>query len=297
MSLYVPKPDVETRLFEFSGAYQLIQGVSFRSKTTADRYPKTAAIFVHGTEAFWSSPPNCYVAGSFASNGVPSFVYNGVHSGGTFRSSEFELAVSELGELVLQLTSTGVEHFIICGHSLGTPIVQAFAASSHAAQVAAIMLYGPHINIPYVTQHVLLGPNRYQEFLNNCRSLVSSGRGEEILLLPHRQGRSIVTSAKTFLSYRDIETSKANVEPIIKDITAPIFIAYDDMDNFVSSDFEITRASITQAIKSKATGTYTVDIVLVPSHDSNTPVDAHLFRFNERRLADLSIGWLDKIFA
>jgi hypothetical protein len=49
--------------------------------------------------------------------------------------------------------------------------------------------------------------------------LVASGKGNKIKLLPFREGKVIITSAGTFLSYRDVETSKAAVEQMIAPTT------------------------------------------------------------------------------
>jgi hypothetical protein len=61
--------------------------------------------------------------------------------------------------------------------------------------------------------------------------LVASGKGDEIKFLPFREGKVIITSAKTFLSYRDVETSKAAVEQMIAHIKVPLLIVYDRADD------------------------------------------------------------------
>jgi hypothetical protein len=66
----------------------------------------------------------------------------------------------------------------------------------------------------------------YEKFAAECGSLVASGKGDEIKFLPFREGKVIITSAKTFLSYRDVETSKAAVEQMIAHIKVPLLIVY-----------------------------------------------------------------------
>lgn len=56
-------------------------------------------------------------------------------------------------------------------------------------------------------------------------------QGNQIKLLPFREAKVIITSAKTFLSYRDVETSKAAVEQMIAHIKVPLLIVYDRADN------------------------------------------------------------------
>jgi hypothetical protein len=97
--------------------------------------------------------------------------------------------------------------------------------------VAAIGVYGPHINIPAVTRDALLGPELYAKFLAECRELVAKGKGDEIKLLPYRENRVIITSARTFVSYRDTNTSKAAVANMIRRIEVPMLIVYDPAVN------------------------------------------------------------------
>ena len=115
--------------------------------------------------------------------------------------------------------------------------------------VKALGVYGSHIDIPNVTKESLLGVELYEKFAAECRNLVSSGRGEEIKLLPFRESKVIITSAKTFLSYRDVETSKAAVEKMIANIKVPLLIVYDRADN-IQGKGSITRRE-TIAARSK----------------------------------------------
>lgn len=123
----------------------------------------------------------------------------------------------------------------------------------------AVGVYGPHINIPAVTKDALLGPELYAKFLAECRDLVAKGKGDEIKLLAYREGRVIITSAKTFLSYRDIETSRAAVEKSIQQIKIPLLIVYDPADNVQGRGDLIKRETIVTQIKQNAVASPKVD--------------------------------------
>jgi hypothetical protein len=181
---------------------------------------------------------------------------------------------------------------VLIGHSLGTPIIEHDAGDRPDAALAAIAVYGPHINIPAVTRDSLLGPELYGKFVQECRTLVSEGRGQEIRLLPYRKAAPIITSAETFLSYRDIDTSKAAVEPMIRNIAVPMLIVYDKADNIHGLGAITQRETIVDAIKHAAVRSKKVDIAVVPSRSGNTPVQAHAFIGNEAHVVDLTAAWL-----
>lgn len=211
---YLPLPGVQTELVEFDSCGRHVQGALFSPSLSAGR-SETAVILVHGVEQFWYVGPTMFLAASLAERGYSAFGYNGIHSGQTFRWSNFETAVQEVGDAVAFMKQRSFKRVVLIGHSLGTPIIEYYAGDKPDAAVSAIAVYGPHISIPEVTCNSLLGPHLYQSFLDECRQMVGEQRGREIRLLPYRNAAPIITSAETFLSYRDIETSKAAVEPMI----------------------------------------------------------------------------------
>ena len=84
----------------------------------------------------------------------------------------------------------GFENIFLAGHSLGTPIVEYYQGDNPDPSVKAVGVYGPHIDIPSVTKESLLGADLYEKFAAECRSLVASGKGDEIKLLPFRGRKS-----------------------------------------------------------------------------------------------------------
>jgi len=80
------------------------------------------------------------------------------------------------------------------------------------------------------------------------------------------------------LSYRDIETSKAAVEPMIRKIRVPMLVCYDPADNIHGFGAVTMRASIVDEIRNAAVSSKLVEIAIVPSRPGNTPVQAHSHR-------------------
>jgi len=295
-SPYLPPAGVETELVEFISGSRRVQGAVFTPSAATGR-SDTAIIMVHGVEQFWYVGPTMFLATSLAGRGFTTFGYNGTHSGQTFRWSSFEAAVQEVADAVAFLKQRGFERIVLMGHSLGTPIVESYAGDKPEASLSAIAVYGPHISIPAVTRDTLLGPELYQSFRDECRRLVAEGRGQEIRLLPYRKTAPIVTSAETFLSYRDVDTSMAAVEPMIRKIKAPILICYDPTDNIHGLGAVTMREKIVSDIQTAAVSSKKVEIAIVPSRAGNSPVQAHSFVGNEATVTELTAAWLRRIGA
>ena len=279
---YLPKKGVSFELIEFQSGGRSVQGGLFAPDPKRFHQPGTAVVLVHGVEAYWYSGPTMFLGCYLAEAGYAALAYNGVHSGESFRTSEFELAVEEVGHAIAFAQAHGFNNIFLAGHSLGTPIVEYYQGDNPSPLVKALGVYGPHIDIPNVTKESLLGPELYEKFAAECRSLVSSGKGTEIRLLPFREGKVIITSAMTFLSYRDVETSKAAVEKMIAYIKVPLLIVYDGAESIQGKGSITRRDTIAARIKENAVNCPRADIVVIPSHPTNSPFHAHLFLNNER---------------
>jgi pimeloyl-ACP methyl ester carboxylesterase len=293
---YLPPAGVRTELVEFDSGTRRVSGAVFHPDPRTLR-PDTAIVLVHGVEQFWYVGPTMFLATSLAGRGFTTFGYNGVHSGPTFRWSRFEDAVQEVGDALAFMKKRNFRRIVLIGHSLGTPIIEYYAGDRPDAALSAIAVYGPHISIPAVTRDSLLGPELYDTFLRECRTLVSEGRGQEIRLLPYRKTAPIITSAETFLSYRDIDTSKAAVEPAIRNINVPLLIVYDAADNIHGLGAVTRRETIVSEIQKAAVRSKRVDVAMVFSNPGNTPVQAHAFIGNEANVVDLTANWLGNIAA
>jgi len=290
---FLPPDTVRTELVEFASHRRAVQGVVF---TPAAKQPvsDTAVIFVHGVEHFWFLGPTMFMAPAFANRGITTLGYNGRHSGLTFRHSAFEEAVDEIGDAIRFMKERGFSRIVLFGHSLGTPIIERYAATSPDNRLAGIAVMGPHDNLPGVTRDTLLGPQLYETFRAECRALVAEGRDQELRLLPYRS-LTIITSAKTFLSYRDVDDSKADVRDALPNITVPMLIVYDPKDNIHGVGKTTMRADIVRSIKEKARNARRVDVAEIPSIDGVNAVQAHSFVGNETNAIDVSLRWLSDI--
>lgn len=292
---YLPKPGVGFGLIEFRSNGRDVQGGIFSPDPKLFKPSATAIVLVHGVESYWYSAPTMFMGCLFAEAGYAVLGYNGVHSGDSFRTSEFETAVSEAGDAVTFMNSRGFDRIFLVGHSLGTPIVEYYQGDKPHASVKALGVYGPHIDIPTVTRDSLLGAELYEKFADECRALVAAGKGDEIKLLPFREGKFVITSAKTFLSFRDVKTSKANVEKMIGAIGVPFLIVYDDGDNIQGKGSVTRRAAIAARLKEKAVNAPRADVVIIPSRPGNSPFQAHLFVNNERLVTAKTVAWLETV--
>jgi pimeloyl-ACP methyl ester carboxylesterase len=292
---YLPEKGIGFELVEFQSGGRDVQGGLFSPDPKFFGEARTAVVLVHGVEAYWYSAPTMFLGCNLAAQGYSVLGYNGVHSGASFRTSTFESAVQELGDAVAFMKGRGFEDIFLAGHSLGTPIVEYYQGDSPDPSVKAVGVYGPHIDIPGVTRQSLLGPELYDRFAAECRELVSSGKGDEIKLLPFREGKVIITSARTFLSYRDVETSKAAVANMIRRIKVPLLIVYDPGDNIQGKGAITQRKTIADQIKASAVSSPRTDVIVIPSQPGNSPFQAHQFVANEGAVTRETTAWLKDV--
>jgi pimeloyl-ACP methyl ester carboxylesterase len=292
---YLPKKGVGFELVEFQSGGRDVQGGIFSPDTKLFDETNLGVVLVHGVESYWYSAPTMFLGCNLAAEGYTVLGYNGVHSGDSFRTSEFETAVREVGDAVAFMKARGFDKIFLAGHSLGTPIVEYYQGDDPDPTVKAVGVYGPHIDIPAVTRDSLVGPELYQKFAAECRDLVSAGKGDEIKLLPFREGKFIITSAKTFLSYRDVATSKAAVANMIRRIKVPLLIVYDAADNIQGRGSLTYRKTIVDQIQANAVNSPKADIVVIPSRPGNSPFQAHLFVNTESAVTRETMRWLSSI--
>jgi pimeloyl-ACP methyl ester carboxylesterase len=294
-SAYLPPKDVRVELVEFKAEGKTLQGAVFTPDPARYAKPKMAVVIVHGVESYWYQGPPMFLAGLLAERGYAALAYNGAHSGESFRTSDFETAVKEVGAAVADMKSRGFPAIFLVGHSLGTPIVEHYQGENPDPAVKALGLYGPHIDIPKITRDSLLGPDLYEKFRAECRELVAKGRGDEIKLLPYRENRVIITSARTFISYRDTDTSKAAVQGALRKVRVPMLIVYDPADNIQGKGGLTKRETLANEIRSNAAAAPRVDIVVIPSVTDSSPLKAHNFVGNEAMVAERTAQWLQSL--
>src|SRR5439155_24783670 len=148
---YLPPKGVEFELVEFPEGGKTLQGGFFSPDSKRFARPTTGVVLVHGVELYWYQGPPMFLGSQLAEQGYAALGYNGAHSGESFRSSDFETAVKEVGAAIAYMKSRGYRNIFLVGHSLGTPIIEHYQGSEPDAAVKAIGVYGPHINIPQIT--------------------------------------------------------------------------------------------------------------------------------------------------
>src|SRR6266568_9188964 len=121
---YVPPKGVQFELVEFQSGGRIVQGGIFSPDPKVFGKSTIAVVLVHGTESYWYSGPPMFLGSYLAEQGYVALGYNGVHSGETFRTSEFETAVQEVGDAIRLMKERGFEKIFLVGHSLGTPIIE-----------------------------------------------------------------------------------------------------------------------------------------------------------------------------
>jgi len=292
---YVPPKGVVVELVEIPNAGKVIQGAFFTPDPKAFKNPTTGVILVHGVESYWYSGPPMFLACLLAEQGYATLGYNGVHSGESFRTSDFEAAVKEVSAVIEYMKNRGIKDIFLVGHSLGTPIVEYYQGDNPDPTVKAVGVYGPHINIPAITRDSLLGPELYVKFVADCREAVAQGKGNELKLLPYREGRFIITSAKTFISYRDIDTSKAAVERQIRQIRVPLLIVYDPNDNIQGRGALTKRETLANQIKENAVASPKAEILVAPPIPGENPMQAHSLIKNEKFVVQGTMDWLKSV--
>src|SRR3954468_892514 len=121
---YLPPKDVRVELVEFKAEGKTLQGAFFTPDAARFPKPKMAVVLVHGVESYWYQGPPMFLGGLLAEQGYAALGYNGAHSGESFRSSDFETAVKEVGAAIAYMKGRGYKNIFLVGHSLGTPIVE-----------------------------------------------------------------------------------------------------------------------------------------------------------------------------
>jgi hypothetical protein len=78
-----------------------VQGCLFTPDPRLFREATTAVVMVHGVEAYWYAPPTMFLGSYLAEAGYPVLGYNGIHSGESFRTSEFSTAVQDVADAII----------------------------------------------------------------------------------------------------------------------------------------------------------------------------------------------------
>ena len=107
---YLPKKGVSFELIEFQSGGRTVQGGVFGPDSKLFQDPGTAAVLVHAVEADRYSGPTMFLGYYLAESGCAALAYNGVHSGESFRTSKFEVAVDEVDAAITFALARGFKN-------------------------------------------------------------------------------------------------------------------------------------------------------------------------------------------
>ena len=286
---------VNFELLEIRSEGRMIRGGFFSPDKKVFRKPNTGVVLIHGVQGTWDQGVPMFLSCYLAERGYACLGINGAHSGLSYQTSELETAMKDAGAAVRFMNERGFKNIFLVGHSLGTIIIEFYQGSTQDPTIKAMGLYSPHINMPVLARDILLGPGKYANYRKECLELVAKGKGDELRLLSWREGVVIVTSAKTFLSYRDIDKSNAMAEKWVRQIRVPIFIVYDPMDDVHGEAGAIKRETLVAQIKENAIASPKVDILIVPPITGTPPIEAHSFVNNEKFVTQATVDWLKSV--
>ncbi|MEX0802419.1 MAG: hypothetical protein WD688_03750 [Candidatus Binatia bacterium] len=112
---YLPKKGAGFELVEFQSGGRAVQGGVFSPDRNIFGESATAVVLVHGVESYWYSGPTMFLGCDLAVEGYTALGYNGVHSGESFRTSEFEAAVKEVDDAVSFMKARGFDKIFLVG--------------------------------------------------------------------------------------------------------------------------------------------------------------------------------------
>ncbi len=286
---------VTLKTVEIQTREKVLKGGFFNPDPNVFGKPRTGIVVIHGVQAAWDNGVPLFLASFLAQKGYATLGINCDHAGTSFRTSQIETAIKDVGAAIQFMNRKGFKNIFLTGHSLGTIVVEFYQGKMQDPTVKAIGLYGPHINLPAITRDSLLGPELYSKFLSECRELVAQGKGDELRELPYREGKVIFTSAKTFMSYRDIDTSDAAAEKWVRQLRNPIFLVYDPTDNIQGKGQVTQRESLIAQIQEHAVASPRVDVLVVPPRPGTSALEAHHFLGNEKFVIDATVKWLSNL--
>lgn len=189
--------------------------------------------------------------------------------GAAFQTMEQSLEDSET--MAAHLASRGHEHPVVIGHSNGGFLAAAFAAR-HPETRALVMLSahagGPD-SVARDSAAGMLAQDRVEEFEARARTLVSEGRGDELMVFP---AWWFVLSANSFLDR--LERTFPLLDSVRK-VTCPLLVLRGELENETGYPTESVAAS-TQ-------GPATVAIVEGANHH---------YSDREAAVIDTVTGWL-----
>jgi len=185
-----------------------LDGLLYRAQAPA----RGGVLLMHGNMRNFYSGPARFLPGHLVPRGYDCFAFNRrghdilttgddrLPQGGAYQTAAQSMQDNELAAAFL--AGEGHAAPIVIGHSNGGLLAATFAARH--PQVRALVLLSAHAGGPGHVEHLartgLLGADQHEQLLATARTLVSEGRGEELLRTP---GWWYLLSAASFVDRVD----------------------------------------------------------------------------------------------
>lgn len=254
-----------------------------------------ALLAYHGSGGNFYSGPCGFLAPGVASRGYVGVSMNLRDHGRYHERSLFEPCEIDIQAAVDFLKGRGHSRIVLFGHSLSVTQVLYYLGRRQDPAVVGAILSGGHWDLAGDKWQawLKLRPDNpragYEEMVQQCRDLVTRGRGDELIIVPWwmpdpnnwNPEHYRPVAAKTFLSYYGPE-SNCRACLWIDKVRIPLYIVtHSVVDTFASPE-------MAEKLRAGATAAPFVDFV-------NVEGSGHFYRGYEQKLIDLVTAWLDKI--
>lgn len=289
MPVMEPTPsDIDLRAinYEASDGRQL-DGFEMTSGTTTFNGEETCVIFLHGLRGFALGAGISPIAYPLARAGMRCVSINKRNSGKEYEKSDFAEIDRDIAGAVDWAKDQGASEIVIWGRSLGATEAAYFQGKRNDPDVDVVVLAAPFADIRERStrsyfEAISNDPDAaYEDFVDNARELVDSGRENEIVPLPRPVDNDIEyipMTAESFLSYRSPESKCATIDWTPK-IEIPILLVPH------SSDRNVTPAEA-EEIAETATASSFVEV---------EPIAAdHFFTGSEETVAEITASFIER---
>jgi len=241
-----PTPeDITLRAINYkSEDERLMDGFEIIDSSTSDTDDETCVIFLHGLRGFALGAGISPIAYPLARSGIRCVSINKRNSGKRYETSDFDETDRDIAGAIDWARNEGATRIVIWGRSLGATEAAYYQGKRNDSRVDAVVLAAPFADIREQStrgyfEAVSDNPDTaYESFVETARTLVESGKENEIVALPRPVDDDIEyipMTAETFLSYRSPESKCATVD-WTPEIEVPILLIPHATDRNVTPD-------------------------------------------------------------
>jgi len=149
--------------------------------------------------------------------------------------AKFEDCLQDLGAAVTYVRSRGFTQVVLIGDSLGGPRVSYYWTETKDPDIKAIIYLGA-IKSPYLEAQLRWNEKErahYDAFLEDARSRVAEGRGQDIMSYPwFKEMPPVMFSAQTFVNlFGSPDDSNASTLKYAPEITLPVLVMHGRQDS------------------------------------------------------------------